>query len=63
MILSKHGIPIHSSLSPFFSALYLTNLDRALESRRKIFYRRYMDDIIILVENKRQHIDTQWATW
>jgi len=55
VILPKCGIPIRSSLSPFFGALYLTNLDRAFENCRNIFYRRYMDDIIILVENKRQY--------
>jgi RNA-directed DNA polymerase len=56
MILPKRGIPIRSSLSPFFAALYLTDLDHAFENRQNIFYRRYMDDIIILVENKRQYI-------
>ena len=55
VILPKCGIPIRSSLSPFFGALYLTALDRAFENRQGIFYRRYMDDIIILVENKRQY--------
>jgi RNA-directed DNA polymerase len=55
VILPKCGIPIRSSLSPFFGALYLADLDRAFEKCQNSFYRRYMDDIIILVENKRQY--------
>ena len=55
VVLPKRGIPIRSSLSPFFGALYLTALDRAFENRSNIFYRRYMDDIIILVRNKHQY--------
>ena len=51
----KFGIPRGSALSPFFAALYLTALDRAFENRHGVFYRCYMDDIIILVENKRQY--------
>lgn len=30
-------------------------LDRAFENTPSVFYRRYMDDIIILIENKRQY--------
>jgi hypothetical protein len=56
VILPKRGIPIRSSLSPFFGALYLTELDQAFENRKGCFYRRYQDDIIILVENKHQYI-------
>jgi hypothetical protein len=55
VILPKTGIPLRSSLSPFFGALYLTELDRVFENRHGIFYRRYMDDIIILVKTKRQY--------
>ena len=55
VILPKKGIPLRSSLSPFFGALYLNALDRAFENRKGIFYRRYQDDIIILVSNKRQY--------
>ena len=55
IILPKQGIPLRSSLSPFFGALYLTSLDRAFENRPRTFYVRYMDDIIILVKNKRQY--------
>jgi hypothetical protein len=55
VFLPKQGIPLRSSLSPFFGALYLTELDRAFENRPGIFYRRYMDDILILVSNKRPY--------
>ena len=55
VVLPKTGIPIRSALSPFFGAMYLTPLDKAFARRPTVFYRRYMDDIIILVENKRQY--------
>jgi hypothetical protein len=54
--LPTKGIPRRSSLSPFFGALYLTPLDRAFESRKGIFYARYMDDIVILLETKSQFV-------
>lgn len=53
------GIPVRSSLSPFFGALYLSSLDKAFENRKGIFYIRYMDDIIILTETKRQYAKTK----
>jgi len=56
VFLPEKGIPLCSTLSPFFGALYLSKLDRVFEVQPGIFYRRYMDDIIILVENKRQYI-------
>lgn len=49
----ERGIPLRSSLSPFFGALYLTPLDEAFASM-DVFYRRYVDDIIILVKSKSQ---------
>jgi vesicle coat complex subunit len=49
------GIPIRSSLSPFFSALYLSPLDKAFENKNGIFYIRYVDDIIILTETEKQY--------
>jgi hypothetical protein len=55
VILPKSGIPIRSSLSPFFGALYMTDLDRAFENRKGCFYRRYVDDVLILIENKQQY--------
>lgn len=39
----------------FFGALYLSPLDRAFEGRKNGFYCRYRDDIIILLETKRQY--------
>ena len=50
----SHGIPIRSSLSPFFGALYLSPLDAAFEGVNGVFYVRYMDDLIILTKTKRQ---------
>jgi hypothetical protein len=50
----EKGIPLRSTLSPFFGALYLTPLDEAFSSQ-DVFYRRYVDDIIILVKNERQY--------
>ena len=48
------GIPRRSSLSNFFSALYLSDLDCALENRTGIFYLRYQDDILVMTQTKRQ---------
>ena len=56
LFLPTEGIPIRSSLSPFFGALYLTPLDRIFENRTGIFYLRYMDDIVILAQTKRQFV-------
>jgi RNA-directed DNA polymerase len=53
--LPKKGIPRRSALSPFFGALYLSDLDKAFEKKSGIFYLRYMDDIIILIESKRRY--------
>lgn len=50
----EKGIPLRSTLSPFFGALYLTPLDGAFSSQ-DVFYRRYVDDVIILVKNERQY--------
>ena len=41
-------------MSPFFGALYLSPLDAAFESMKGVFYLRYMDDLIILTQTKRQ---------
>lgn len=51
----KKGIPRSSSLSPFFGALYLSALDNAFSNRAGVFYRRYMDDILLLVKNRRHY--------
>ena len=53
--LPTQGIPTQSALSPFFSALYLSKLDKAFTNRKGCFYLRYVDDILILVETKRQY--------
>ena len=52
------GMMAGGSLSPLLGALYLLPLDKAMEqhsSGGKIFYVRYMDDIIILAK-KRWHL-------
>jgi len=51
--LPKRGIPRGSALSPFFGAVYLSSLDEAFANKPGIFYRRYMDDVIILIANAR----------
>ena len=48
------GIPRRSSLSPFFGALYLSELDAVMTKRSGIAYFRYMDDFIILAKTKKQ---------
>ena len=48
------GIPLRSGLSPFFGALYLASVDKAFGSM-DVFYRRYVDDGIILIKNRRQY--------
>ena len=53
--LPQQGIPRRSSLSPFFGALYLTKLDRAFEHLPGVFYRRYMDDVIILFKSQQAY--------
>ena len=52
--LPTKGLPLGSTLSPFFGALYLTKLDK-ISDQKNIFYLRYMDDIIVLVKTKRQY--------
>lgn len=56
VFLPQSGIPLRSSLSPFFGALYLSKLDHALSSISGAFFRRYMDDGILLLQTKRQYI-------
>ena len=48
----KKGIPLGSTFSPFFGALYLRDLDHAMD-RPNVFYARYMDDVLILFKSKR----------
>ena len=54
MILPTKGIPLSSTLSPFFGALYLSALDKAF-NQKNMFYLRYQDDIIVLAKTKRQY--------
>lgn len=46
------GLPMGSSLSPLLGAVYLKKLDQAMDRRQNIFYRRYMDDFIIMTKTK-----------
>lgn len=48
---AKKGICRRCSLSPLLGALYLSELDEAM-SRMDVFYIRYMDDWIIMAENR-----------
>ena len=48
------GIHRRSSMSPFLGALYLSSLDRAFENLQGVWYLRYMDDILILTQTKKQ---------
>lgn len=50
----QQGIQRRSSLSPFFSALYLTDVDKAFENRAGIYYLRFADDILVLAKTRRQ---------
>ena len=53
--LPKKGIPIRSSLSPFFGALYLKPLDQAFEDRTGAVCWRFMDDVLILFKTQSQY--------
>ncbi|MDR1902836.1 MAG: reverse transcriptase/maturase family protein [Treponema sp.] len=47
------GIPIGSLTSQLFANIYLTPLDRRIKNKhREKYYARYMDDFIILSDNK-----------
>jgi hypothetical protein len=50
------GVARRSSLSPFFGALYLSPLDQSFDKLKGVCYFRFMDDIIILAETKRQYL-------
>ena len=50
----EKGIPMGSSLSPLFAAVYLSRLDLAFKNTNCL-YLRYMDDIIILLPNNRSY--------
>ncbi len=48
------GIPVRSSLSNFFGALYLSPLDKAFEKIEGVAYFRYQDDFLILTKTRKQ---------
>lgn len=49
--LTEKGVPQGLSISNILAQIYLSNLDTILE-KEKYFYRRYVDDIIIINYNK-----------
>ena len=55
MIQPAQGIPRRGTLSSFFGAIYLRPLDLAFEKRNGVLYVRFMDDILILTQTKRQY--------
>ena len=46
------GIPRGCPLSPVIAAYYLTSLDKRMEGDPRYFYRRYMDDVIVLAKTR-----------
>ena len=52
---SNLGIPIGNYTSQFFANIYLNELDQYIKRVLKVkYYTRYMDDFILLLENKEQ---------
>lgn len=51
---SAEGVPIGNYLSQFFANFYLTYFDHWLKEVKKVkYYFRYCDDMVILMDNKR----------
>ena len=48
------GIPIRSTLSNFFGALYLSPLDEAFQNVDGVEYFRFQDDVLILTKTEKQ---------
>ncbi|HEW97949.1 MAG: hypothetical protein DRR16_16605 [Candidatus Parabeggiatoa sp. nov. 3] len=48
----ERGLPLGASISPLLGGLYLTPMDALFEHNKAIFYRRYMDDWIIIQEKR-----------
>lgn len=48
------GIPLGSSLSPLLAAIYLIPLDLAFSQNPTFYYRRYIDDWVIICHSRRQ---------
>jgi hypothetical protein len=52
---SNQGLPIGNLTSQFFANVYLDELDQFIKHKLKIkYYLRYVDDVVILSENKEQ---------
>jgi hypothetical protein len=49
----QRGLPLGASISPLLGGLYLTPMDALFQQQAGIFYRRYMDDWIIM--QKKRH--------
>ena len=50
---SSSGIPIGNYTSQYFANIYLNELDHFIKEKLKVkYYVRYMDDFILLIENK-----------
>lgn len=54
---NKNGLPIGNICSQIFANLYLNDLDHKIKSRHK-YYSRYVDDMIILDNDKHKLIET-----
>jgi RNA-directed DNA polymerase len=48
----RRGISRGCPLSPVIAAYYLEGLDEQMEGDARYFYRRYMDDIIVLAKTR-----------
>ncbi len=48
----ERGLPLGASISPLLGGLYLMPMDALFEHNKAIFYRRYMDDWIIIQEKR-----------
>ena len=53
--INKKGMPLGNLTSQFFANVYLNELDKFVKNKLRIkYYIRYVDDFIILNENKKQ---------
>jgi retron-type reverse transcriptase len=56
----KIGIPIGNYTSQFFANIYLNELDHFVKEVLRVkYYVRYMDDFILLLDNKAQAIEVR----
>ena len=57
---SKNGIPIGNYTSQFFANIYLNQLDHYVKEKLKVkYYIRYMDDFVLLLNNKEECKDVK----